>query len=206
MARDPRLVGIAGPSCAGKTALARGVARALAPGLATLVSVDAYYRDLSGLAPAARLRRNFDHPDAVDEALLLEQLAELARGRAVLAPVYDYATHTRAPERRTIRPSPVVVVEGLFALHWPAVRALLGLACYVDAPDELCLARRLERDVRDRGRSAEQVRERYERTVRPMGERFVRPSRQHADLVLDGSGSLDEAVATVIGAIGSLPG
>jgi uridine kinase len=202
MGREPCLVGIAGPSCAGKSALARGVARALDPGVVTRVSIDAYYRELTGLGPDERAARDFDHPDALDHALLGEQLAEIARGRAVLAPVYDFATHSRVAERRTIRPSAVVIVEGLFALHWPEIRALLRLACYVDAPHEVCLARRVERDVRRRGRSADRVRERYERSVRPMCERFVRPTRRYADLVLDGTGALDEAVRTVIRELG----
>lgn len=202
MGGEPYLVGIAGPSCSGKTALARGVARRLAPGATTLVSIDAYYRDLADLDPVDRAARNFDHPDAVDHPLLRDQLAAIASGQPVLAPVYDFSTHTRSTERRTIRPSPVVVVEGLFALYWPEIRQMLGLALFIDAPHDVCLARRLKRDVRNRGRSADLVRRQYEQAVRPMGERFVVPTREHADLVLDGTAPLEVVVETVLRKLG----
>jgi uridine kinase len=184
--RKPCLIGIAGPSGAGKTELAREVVKVLAGRSAQRVSFDDYYRDLTGLDPALREERNFDHPDALDRDLLVEQLRALAAGRTVEAPVYRFDTHTRAPRRRRVEPEGVIVVDGLYCLFWAEIRALLLLKVFVEADHATCLARRLARDTGERARTEASVRAQYERTVRPMYEKHVRATREHADLVLDG--------------------
>jgi uridine kinase len=193
----PYVIGIAGPSCAGKSELGRRLAARLA-GRAEQISLDSYYRDLADMDPAARQTHNFDHPDAMDRGLLARQLAALARGQSVEAPVYDFATHTRAGEVRAVLPAPVVIVEGLFVLAWDEVRESIDLAVFVDAPHDVCLARRLARDVCERGRTERSVREQYEKTVRPMYDHWVRPTRRHADLIVDGTGAPGDAVSTVL--------
>ncbi|MCC7173924.1 MAG: uridine kinase [Bryobacterales bacterium] len=191
-----RTVGIAGPSCAGKTEVATLVARALG---APVLNLDAYYRDLAHLPPEERALWNFDTPESLDEQLLIEQIGAITRGEEAAVPVYDFAQHVRSAGVRRVQAAGYLVVEGLFALYWEPLRSLLDLKVFVSAPDAVCLDRRLERDIRERGRSRESVLEQYSRTVRPMSERFVLPTRIFADLVLDGAGSIQDSVAAVLG-------
>jgi uridine kinase len=151
--------------------------------------LDAYYRDLSDLEPVLRGERNFDHPDALDHQLLTDHLRLLAAGKAVDVPVYRFETHSRAPTGRPLRPGAWLIVEGLFTFYWEKSRRLLETKVFIDAGHDLCLSRRLERDVRERGRTADSVRAQYDRTVRPMCERYILPTRRHADVVVAGAGS-----------------
>jgi len=189
------LVGITGPSGAGKTELARRISRLLN---APIYPLDSYYRDLSHLPLEDRARQNFDDPAALDHELLLEHLNSLLRGRTVDRPVYDFAHHVRAREVEVVEPGKIILLEGLFALYWANVRSLLGLKVYVTADDAICFERRLARDVRERGRSAESVRRQYETTVRPMAERYIYPTRAFADFIVSGTDRLDKTSAMVV--------
>jgi uridine kinase len=187
-AAPSRLVGIAGPSCAGKTELARWLAARLA---APVLNLDHYYIDLAHLPLEERARTNFDEPAAVDHEAILHDVAALARGEPVVAPLYDFTTHARARGGERIVPAGLVVVEGLFALYWAGLREHFFVKLFVDAPDELCLARRLGRDTRERGRTPQSVLEQFEATVKPGADRFIRPTRAYADLVLSGEEELE---------------
>lgn len=193
--RRPYLIGIAGPSGAGKTTLAQRLARELQ---APILSLDAYYRSLDALPPAERERVNFDHPSALDHALLIEQLTALAAGRTIQVPVYDFATHTRTGETVPLAAPGFAIVEGLFALYWEEVRAQLATRVFVEAGDAVCFTRRLERDTRERGRSVESVQLQYRETVRPMAERYVLPTRAFADVVVGGTEALEDCAAAVL--------
>jgi uridine kinase len=162
------------------------------------VALDAYYRDQRGIPDDAI---NVDVPGALDHALLIEQVAALSAGRTVLQPVYDYATHARLAGTRAVAPAPFVIVEGLFALYWPEVRAAITTAVYLDLAHDQCLARRIARDVAERGRQAEAVRLHYERSVRPMYDEHVHPTRAHARLVLDGAQPLETLVEQALAAL-----
>ena len=186
------LVGIGGGSGSGKSTLAQAIA-GRRPGCC-VVELDWYYRDLSHLTLEGRADWNFDHPDAFDWALLLEQLRRLAGGEAIAPPMYDFATHTRAGVSRAVGPAELIVLEGILALHDEELRKALDVGIYVAAAEPVRLARRLERDVRERGRTPESVHEQFARTVRPMHEAFVEPTRAYADLVADGELDLRPAV------------
>ncbi|MEZ4240391.1 MAG: uridine kinase [Myxococcota bacterium] len=190
-----RVVGIAGGTASGKSTVARLIAGRLGP-RCLLVAHDRYYHSASP-------DTNFDHPDALDTAHLLEDLARLRAGTATRLPVYDFARHARAaPERwDPVEPRPVLLVEGILILAVPALREALDLAVFVDAPADLRLARRIRRDVSGRGRTVHSVLTQYERTVRPMHEAWVEPSRCHAHLVLDGTSSASAGAARVIASI-----
>lgn len=194
----PYLIGIGGASCSGKTVLAREVVRRLGADRAVIVPTDMYYIDLSELDQAARARHNFDAPEAMDWPLLTEQLEELAQGHAVDGPVYDFVTHTRTQTTRSITPRAVTIVEGLLALHSARVRDLFGTRVFVRARDAVCLARREERDLRERGRTLESVRAQYAATVRPMAERFVLPTESFADVVVSGEDPVDRSCEAVL--------
>jgi uridine kinase len=196
------IIAIAGPSCAGKTELAKYLSRCLS---APILPMDAYYLDLAFLPVEERCKFNFDIPDTVDHDLLLAHLAALAAGRSIQRPVYDFTIHTRAPIFETVTPGRCVIVEGLFALHWDDIRSLMGTKVFVDAPDEVCLARRKVRDVLERGRTLESVLKQYDEVVRPMAELYVRPTRRFADLVVSGEIPLEQSSAAVIERVHSQP-
>ncbi len=191
----PYLIGIAGPSCAGKSELAKHLARALP---ATRVGLDGYYRELRHLALTERARFNFDEPSALDRELLVAQIGALASGVAIDQPVYDFATHSRTGQTERIVPGEFVIVEGLFALYWPELRALYGTTVYVEAPDEVCLERRQVRDVRERARTAESVLCQFRETVQPMAELHVRPTRQFAKVVVSGLDVITRSAQAVL--------
>ncbi len=197
MAGPAHVLGIAGPSGSGKTALARVLCSHL-PQPAVVVPMDAYYRDLRALDLAARARVNFDHPDALDRDLLLMHLERLAAGESVARPIYEFATHTRAPRTERVGPATFLIVEGLLVLYWEEVRRLLQTAVFVDLEDDLCLARRLARDTAERGRPAESVRAQYAETVRPMREQYVMPTRRFADLVVSGAEPLEASALRIL--------
>ena len=170
----PAILGIAGCSGSGKTTLARELAQQLN---ATLFPLDFYYRDLAHLTLDQRKQVNYDHPDSVENDLLAAHVAELAKGRSIDRPIYDFPAHTRVlGETERITPQPVVIVEGIFALHYEALRMLYDFSIYVDCPEDLCFKRRLSRDVKERGRTPESVKAQYEATAKPMARQFVQPS------------------------------
>lgn len=194
MTKPPYIVGIAGGSCSGKTSIARGVADG-AGGRVLVLGLDSYYHDFAGV-PEASIE--VDVPEALDRSLLFEQTAALARGELVEKPVYDYATHSRQTGGDRVEPGEIVVLEGLFALYWPEIRDLLQLAVFVTVDHDTALARRIERDIRERGRSEPEVCDQYRDKVRPNFDRFVLPTKDHAGLVVDGRAPVEESVRKIL--------
>jgi uridine kinase len=191
------IIGIAGPSSSGKSELSRQVARRL-PGT-SIVSLDSYYRGMEEIPLAERKKVNFDHPDSLDWELLHEHLQAIAAGRAFEEPVYSFADYARTAQTRRIEPHEFLIVEGLFVFYWPELRDMLDTKVYVQTDPGVCFDRRMRRDVAERGRTPESVREQYDRTVRPSAELYVIPTRKHADLVVSGEEPLDQSTAFVIG-------
>jgi uridine kinase len=192
----PVVIGVGGCSGSGKTCVARELARILD---GTHFPLDHYYRDLSHLLSEQRVQQDFDDPEMLESDLLTIHIAELAKGRPIDRPLYDFSTHTRvAGATEQIEPGRVLVVDGIFALYYDSLRPLYDLAIYVDTPDDVCFTRRLARDVNERGRTPESIATQYAATVRPMAEKFVRPSARHAGLVLDGTAALDWLLEQVL--------
>lgn len=191
----PYLIGIAGPSCAGKTELTRQLSRLLT---ATVLPLDCYYRDLSHLPLEERARQNFDMPDALDHELFARHLADLSAGREIARPVYDFSIHSRTGSNEIVKPGPYIIVEGLFVLYWESVRSLLHTKAFVDLDDKTCLDRRILRDVKERGRTPESVILQFSETVRPMAEKYIRPTHTFADVVVCGSDPIEASVAAVM--------
>lgn len=195
----PVVLGIAGCSGSGKTTLAAELARTLG---GVHFHLDNYYLDLGHLPFSERIRQNFDDPALIESPLLAAQVAALARGESINRPIYDFSTHTRVRGRtERVEGGPFLVVEGLFALYYPALLPLLSLRIYVETPDDVCFERRMKRDTEERGRTPESVRLQYEATVRPSSLKYVRPSAANADLTVDGTGALDWKVERVLSAM-----
>jgi uridine kinase len=192
----PLMLAVAGASGSGKTTLAAELARTLG-GLH--FSLDTYYRDLSHLPVAERALQNFDDPAMIEVPLLAAHLEALSRGEAIERPLYSFSEYIRVPGKtETIRPESAVIVEGLFTLYFPQLRPLYHLSVFVDTADDVCFERRLKRDMEERGRSPESVRQQYDATVRPCSLAFVRPLIDFADLIVDGTDPLDFKVELVM--------
>lgn len=192
----PVIVGIGGCSGSGKTTLACELARELG---ATLFPLDHYYCDLSQLPLDPRHMRNFDHPESFESELFIRHVRTLAGGLAVDRHVYDFRTHARVSGRfERIEPGGAVVVEGILALHYPELLPFYSLAIYVDAPHEVCAARRIKRDMHERGRTEKSVREQIEAAVRPMAEQYIIPSSRHAEMMVDGTEVIDRSVEQIL--------
>lgn len=190
------VIGIGGCSGAGKTTLAAELAQRLG---ATLFPMDLYYRDLAQMPLDSRQERNFDHPDSFDRELLAEHVRALAAGASVQRPVYDRRTHSRvAGSFTTIAPGEYVIVEGILALHYVELLPLYDTAVYVDAPQDVCLARRIARDMRERNRSEAFVREQFDAAVWPMAERYVLPSAGSASLLVQGTEPIALAIEALL--------
>lgn len=192
MSPRPFVVVISGGTASGKTTIAQALAARLGD-RALLVSHDRYYRDV-----ADPLDHNYDEPGALDTALLVEHLRALRDHQPVTLPIYHFPIHRRLPEVDVVSPRPVILIEGLFVLGDPAVRAQADLLVFVEAESDLRLARRLRRDVIERGWNIEQVLTRYLRDVREGYRRFIRPSRAYANVILDGEGPVEDSVTALL--------
>ena len=197
----PFLLGVAGGSGSGKTTVAERLAALIGGTDRALLRLDAYYRDRNHLPFEERAADNYDHPDAFDGPLLLDHVRALREGIQVQVPVYDFATYQRLPERQTVAPARIVVVEGILVLYEPELRELFDLRVFVDTDADVRFIRRLERDVAERERSAESVIEQYLATVRPSHLQFIEPSKRYADVVVPHGGmnvpALDVLMARV---------
>ena len=192
----PFLIAIAGCSGSGKTTLARELAIQLD---ATLFPLDLYYRDLSQFPLDSRHKQNFDHPDSLESELLIDHVRALSQGLPIQRPVYDFTRHTRVPHSfDPVIPTRVVLVEGILALHYPELLPLYDFGIYVNAPNEVCLNRRIYRDMRERGRTEQSVRDQFEATARPMAEQYVLPSEAHATITVEGTDSLDWSIEQIL--------
>ena len=202
----PYVIGIAGPSCCGKTALAEGIYRRFADRETLVIPIDSYYIDLSHLPLEERERYNFDTPEAVDFDLLTGQLNLLLAGDEMVIPTYRFDTHTRGPGGEWIRRAigsdegkrSVVIVEGLHTFYPDGLRDLIDLKIFVDADPRICLSRRLERDARERGRPRDSILRQFEETVIPMYEKYVEPAKRFADLVVNGEEPIEESTDKVM--------
>jgi uridine kinase len=194
---EPVVIGVAGGTGSGKTTVAREILRRAGTHQISLIQHDAYYRNLDALPLAQRAMRNFDHPDALDNDLLISHLQELKVGRPVELPVYDFTTHTRTAVTQRVEPHRVVMVEGILIFADAALRRLMDVKIYVDTDPDIRFIRRLQRDIAERGRTMESVIQQYLATVRPMHQEFVEPSKRYADVIIPEGGFNEVAMEMV---------
>ncbi len=205
---NPIIIGVAGGSASGKTSVAQAILQRVGADRIAHIDHDRYYKDLSHLPLEERARFNFDHPDALDNDLLVAHLDALCAGQAVDLPTYDYATYVRLPYTERIEPRPVILVEGILIFYEPVLRRRMHIKLFVDTDADLRFIRRLRRDIAERGRSVESVIEQYLATVRPMHLEFVEPTKRYADVIFPGGGrnpiAIDMVVARIEAALQSM--
>ncbi len=188
MSKRGILIGIAGGSGSGKTLIAKNIYGSLGSDQVVRICQDSYYKDLSHLTPEERNARNFDHPEAIDTALIIDHMNALLNGETIQQPIYDFVSHTRSSEHTPIGPHSIIVLEGILIFDNSALRDLMDIKVYVDTDADVRLIRRLRRDIIERGRTMESVIEQYEMSVRPMHMQFVEPSKRYADLIVPEGG------------------
>lgn len=192
MSHVETIIAIAGASGGGKSVLANQLFRRLRETRSShdisILNEDRYYRQRDDLSLEQREMINYDHPDALEHDLLKRHLAELKSGNSVEVPLYDYAVHNRVAETESLEPSRVLILEGILILQSPEIRDLADLKIFVDVPLDICLSRRLRRDISERGRSLDSVLSQYHETVRPMFFEYVEPSKKYADIIVPHGG------------------
>ncbi len=195
------IIGICGGTGSGKTTVANRILESVSKDEVVFLQQDSYYRDLDQLPVDFRQVANFDHPDAIDNDLLVEHLRALKAGRAVEVPLYDFKTHSRRPETLHVEPQPIIIIEGILIFAEQRLLDEMDIRVYVDTPDDIRFIRRLSRDVAERGRTVESVIEQYLNTVRPMHTQFVEPSKRCADVIIPEGGHNLVSIGRISGRI-----
>lgn len=191
------LIGVAGGSGSGKTTIAHNLAKAFKSEDAVLVEQDAYYRELTNLTLEEKAAVNFDHPNSIEFELLEKHLKSLIAGESIERPIYDFTTHSRKEGCVTIHPSKIIIVEGILLFAIPEIRELFDVKIFVDTDADEMILRRIERDMNERGRSFESVKNQYLTTVKPMYLEFCEPSKRYADVIIPRGGENEVAISMV---------
>lgn len=188
MSNHTIIIGISGASASGKSLLANTIVNELGSDQVVVISEDSYYKDLHHLSIEERAKMNFDHPNALDHELLIEHLKLLQKGKTVEIPRYDFNLHQRKKESRTIGKHRIIVLEGILLFVDPLLRSIMDVRIFMDTALDICLMRRLRRDLLERGRSLENILDQYQSTVRPMYLQFIEPSKRYADIIVPRGG------------------
>lgn len=188
MKNNTIIIGISGASASGKSLLSNTIVNELESGQVVVISEDSYYKDHSGLPFEERAKINYDHPDSFDHDLLLKHLQMLQGGQSIEVPIYNFSNHIRDKETRKIGQHTIIVLEGILLFVEPALRDIMDIRIFVDTALDICLIRRLKRDVKERARSLDSVLLQYEETVRPMYLQFIEPSKRYADIIVPRGG------------------
>ncbi len=184
----PILIGIAGGTGSGKSTVAKEVYRCLPENSIAVIEQDSYYRDQSNLSYEERIKTNYDHPDAFDTELLLEHLKMLQDGKAIDKPIYDFENHNRRNETIRVEPKNIIIIEGILILAEEALRDKFNIKIFVDTDADVRIMRRIQRDIKERGRTIDSVIEQYINVVRPMHLQFVEPTKRYADIIIPEGG------------------
>lgn len=193
--KKPVIIGIAGGSGSGKTTIAHEIADQIHDDdHITMITQDSYYRDNTGVSMADRQKINYDHPDAFDTPLLVKQIDQLVHRQAIEMPIYDFTEHNRSRETIHVEPSDIIILEGILVLANEELRDLMDIKIYVDTDDDIRFIRRLQRDMKERGRSLDSVINQYLATVKPMYHLFIEPTKRYADIIVPEGGSNNVAI------------
>ncbi|HKS42747.1 MAG TPA: uridine kinase [Blastocatellia bacterium] len=198
------IIGISGGTGSGKTTVAQKIITSVGADNVVYLQQDAYYRNLGDMPIELRHNVNFDHPNALDNDLMMNHIEALRAGESIEQPIYDYATHSRKAETHHVEARPVIIVEGILIFIDPQMRRLMDLKIFVDADADIRFIRRLDRDVHERARTVESIISQYTTTVRPMHLQFVEPSKRYADIIIPEGGHNDVGIDLVTEKIKSI--
>ncbi len=189
MNTDTMIIGISGATSSGKSLLANTIVKELGSDQVVVISEDSYYKDHKDLSAEELEKINYDHPDSIEHSLLCEHLRQLLKGRTVNIPMYDFTRHARKKETRKIGKHTIIVLEGILVFTIPELRDLMDMRIFMDTPLDICLLRRIQRDIIERKRTIESVLEQYQSTVRPMYLQFIEPAKRYADIIVPRGGA-----------------
>lgn len=196
--KPPLVVGVAGGTGSGKTTVARKIAAAMPAAAVSSIEHDAYYRDRVDLSLEDRSLINFDHPQSLETELLIEHVRQLKQWQPVEVPIYDFKTHRRLDTTRRVEPTPLIIVEGILVFVDAALREQLDIRLFVDTDADIRVFRRIRRDIEQRGRTFDSVRDQYYHSVRPMHLQFVEPSKRWANLIIPEGGENEVALDLIL--------
>ncbi len=200
MMKDKKLIiGIAGGTGSGKSTMARNIIKGLPQEMIAIIDHDSYYRDRRDLSFEQRAELNFDHPNSLETELLVKQLGDLRDGKNIEVPIYDFTTHSRKTETENIASKPIIIVEGILVFVEEALRSRFDMKIFVDTDADIRIFRRIRRDIEQRGRTFQSVRDQYYNTVRPMHLQFVEPSKRWADIIVPEGGDNQVALDMIVG-------
>ncbi len=188
------LILISGGTCSGKTTITREIQKILNDSKVIHISQDNYYRDLSHISPNEAAKVNFDHPDSIDHVKLLYDMRRILEGEEVSIPDYDFITHKQIPNAISVKDVDVVILEGIFCLYYKQIVNLADLKLFVAVDDDIRLARRISRDIKERGYTIESVLDKYLNQVKPMHELYIEPSKKNADIIIPGEKKFDQVL------------
>lgn len=196
--KRPLIIGIAGGSCSGKTSVTHAIYDVFKDHSVAVIEQDYYYKDQSHLTFEQRLLTNYDHPLAFDTDLLIEHIHALLERKAIEKPVYDYVNHTRSNEIVHVEPKDVIILEGILVLEDERLRNLMDIKLFVDTDSDIRIIRRIQRDIKERGRTADSVIDQYLSAVRPMHNMFIEPTKRYADVIIPEGGGNNVAIDLMV--------
>ncbi len=194
----PIIIGVTGGSGSGKTSVSRAIFDQLHGHSLMMLQEDSYYKSQDDIPFEERTKVNYDHPNAFDTDLLIEQLEDLLSWKTIEIPVYDYAAHTRSKEVLVQEPREVIIVEGILTLNDARLRDLMDIKIFVDTDDDIRIIRRIQRDIEERGRTLQSVIDQYLETVKPMYHQFIEPSKRYADIIVPEGGENQVAIDLLV--------
>ena len=180
----PTIIGICGGSCSGKTYFTDKIKHQFLPNKVSIISQDNYYKDLSESPIEIREKNNFDHPNSIESLLLFKDLQKLKDGESIKSPIYDFENHVRSQFKAIINPQELIIVEGIFVFYFKNIRKLLDISIFIDTPSKIRYERRLERDIKDRGRTKNSIEKQYFSMVKPMHNKFIEPYKKFSNFVI----------------------
>jgi len=188
------IIAVAGGTGSGKSYLAKNLANTYPKRKILIIKQDSYYKDISHLDYKDRCRQNFDHPNAIDSILIENHLKKLLSGKTIYSPRYNFLKHLREKEETEIKQRPIIIMEGILLLHYIKLHKFYTLKVFVETPEHIRINRRIERDIKFRGRTRKSIEKQYYLTVKPMHEKFVQPSKYYSDIVIDGTAFINRSI------------